>query len=530
MEKRLILAVALSIMIIVGFQVLSKPPKTAEQVMPPCPVSDKAVSAPAEKAPEISEIPTTNIEESVKVVGNNLYDCAFSDVCGGIKAITLKTFKEAGSTEPLSLTNIPIQKEYIGSIALSMVAESAQVGRYAHEYLDDGAIFKTKVGSLEITKKYTLLKDKFAIGLNIQIKNVGNAPETLDYRIIAGSGVNEICPADQRLIEVSSKVDGRIIGFKHPKNLKITNPGSVEWTALKNKYFSIIMKPFGKTAGHYYNISKDGYLVNGLDSGAITIEPGSTSEQKYLIYAGPSDIHYLNQVGYGLDETVNYGMFGIISKGIIIVMKFFYSIVHSWGISILLLSIFLNLVTFPLTMKSFQSMQKMQELHPQMEKLKVQYKGNPQKLNQEMMELYKTYKINPFSGCLPMLLQMPIFFALYQALMKSIELRCTKFLWINDLSMPDAVPLPVTLPLIGNTLNILPLFMVAAMVIQQKMSTSTMGSAVTAEQREQQKVMLVVMPIMFGFIFYNMPSGLVLYWVTNTVLTIIEQRAILKKA
>lgn len=129
-----------------------------------------------------------------------------------------------------------------------------------------------------------------------------------------------------------------------------------------------------------------------------------------------------------------------------------------------------------------------------------------------------------------MLLQMPIFIALYQALMKSIELRGARFLWINDLSMPDAVKIPVTLPLVGNSINILPIIMVAAMVVQQKLSTKTMGSAITEEQKQQQKIMLIMMPIMFGFIFYNMPSGLVLYWVVNTVLTLVEQTAIFKKA
>ncbi|MBU1037426.1 MAG: membrane protein insertase YidC, partial [Candidatus Omnitrophica bacterium] len=195
-----------------------------------------------------------------------------------------------------------------------------------------------------------------------------------------------------------------------------------------------------------------------------------------------------------------------------------------------LLSIFLNLITFPLTAKSFKSMQKMQELHPQMEQLKKQHKDSPEKLNKAVMELYKKYKINPLSGCLPILLQMPIFIALYAALMKSIELRNTSFLWIRDLSSPDAVRLPFTLPIIGNHINILPLIMVVAMIMQQKISTKTMGSAVTSEQKEQQKIMLIVMPVVFGFIFYSMPSGLVLYWVVNTLLTITEQSAMAKNS
>jgi YidC/Oxa1 family membrane protein insertase len=204
-------------------------------------------------------------------------------------------------------------------------------------------------------------------------------------------------------------------------------------------------------------------------------------------------------------------------------MKFFHRIVRSWGLSIVLLAVFLNVILFPLTIKSMKSMQKMQALHPQMEKLKAQYKDNPKKLNAEIMELYKKYKINPLSGCLPLILQMPVFIALYQALMRAIELRGNSFLWISDLSMPDAVHIPFKLPLIGNTLNILLVLMIIAMVLQQRLSTKSMGSAVTPEQKQQQQIMLIMMPIMFGFIFYNMPSGLVLYWFVNTVLTVVEQ-------
>jgi YidC/Oxa1 family membrane protein insertase len=175
-------------------------------------------------------------------------------------------------------------------------------------------------------------------------------------------------------------------------------------------------------------------------------------------------------------------------------------------------------------------MQKMHELHPQMEKLKAQFKDNPQRLNKEIMELYRKYKINPLGGCLPLLLQMPIFVALYQALTKSIALRGASFLWISDLSMPDAVPIPFALPIFGNSINILPLAMVALMVVQQKISSKVMGGAVTEEQKQQQKIMLIIMPIMFGFIFYNMPSGMVLYWVVSTILTIVEQSVVLKNS
>lgn len=529
MEKRLIIAVAFSILIIVTFQYFAKPAKEAQVCPLPSAVSSNVVKTSGTKIEPTAQEAVVRIDEKVDLLENDKYIVELSNVNGAIKRICLKEYSEAKSITPFCLANIGNQSDYIGSMVSSDPSVKLDSVVYPVELTDNNIIFRLNAGSLQISKRYTLIKGKFAVGLQVSVKNISSTPRVIDYRLIAGAGVDETINQNKQFVEVSAKIGEKVVGFKHPKESRITNPGEVMWTALKNKYFSIVLKPLAKTKSQFYSLSKEGYLVNGVDVGPITIQPGETAEQKYIIYAGPSDTTLMKQIGYGIDESVNYGFFGGISKFILVVMKFFYSIVHSWGIAIILIAVFLNILTFPLTMKSFKSMQKMQELHPQMEKLKVQYKGNPQKLNQEMMGLYKTYKINPLSGCLPMLLQMPIFFALYQALMKSIELRCTKFLWIKDLSMPDAVPIPFTLPLIGNSINILPLVMVVAMVVQQKMSTKTMGSAVTPEQREQQKIMLIVMPIMFGFIFYNMPSGLVMYWVVNTVLTVVEQKAVFKK-
>ncbi|MDD2680043.1 MAG: YidC/Oxa1 family membrane protein insertase, partial [Candidatus Omnitrophica bacterium] len=147
--------------------------------------------------------------------------------------------------------------------------------------------------------------------------------------------------------------------------------------------------------------------------------------------------------------------------------------------------------------------------------LRKQYKDNPQKMNKEIMELYRTHKVNPFGGCLPLILQMPIFFALYNALMRSVALKGAKFLWIKDLSEPDKLfILPVSLPVLSNEFNILPLIMAIGMFFQQKISSA----AASGPSAEQQKIMLIVMPVMFGLIFYRMPSGLVLYWLVNSLL------------
>ena len=383
---------------------------------------------------------------------------------------------------------------------------------------------------LEVIKNFILHNSKYIIELQLLIKNRAPAGRNLSYRIVGGSGLTEPSPQDIRFIEIRSELDGKLSNFKRPKKGRIINPGLVNWVALKNKYFSIILKPFLETQNQFYSEGRAGALVTGIESKEVTIPPNSFVENRFVLYAGPSEISILKNIGFGLDGSIDYGFFGWISKALISSMKFFYKVVRNWGISIILLSIFLNLILSPLTFKSFKSMQKMQALHPQMEKLKSQYKDNPQKLNKEIMELYKKYKINPFSGCMPMILQMPIFISLYNALMRSIELRGASFLWVKDLSMPDAVKIPITLPIFGASINILPIIMIIAMVIQQNISKKSMGGAVTPEQEQQQRLMLILMPVMFGFIFYNMPSGLVLYWIINTTLTIVEQYAMVKNA
>jgi YidC/Oxa1 family membrane protein insertase len=177
-------------------------------------------------------------------------------------------------------------------------------------------------------------------------------------------------------------------------------------------------------------------------------------------------------------------------------------------------------VLYPLTLKQMKSMKAMQSLQPQIEELRRLHKNNPQKLNKEIMELYKAHKVNPLGGCLPMVLQIPIFFALYQVLSRTVALKGAPFLWIKDLSEPDKLfTLPNTFPVVGNEVNILPILMAVGMFFQQKTSMVS----VNPSQAEQQKIMIIVMPIMFGVLFYHMPAGLVLYWFINSGLTLAYQ-------
>jgi YidC/Oxa1 family membrane protein insertase len=526
MEKRLITAVTLSIIVIVMFQFLFPAPKKTQIVKPEERAIVKEIDVKS-FVPALS-IPTEGEKESAVATDRGIV--TFSNIGGAVKKIELKQHKRHNSSEPLILVDEKDPSRYIFSIKDSFGALPLESSKYSISAKPDQVIYTLNTKDLQVVKQYTLHNSNDTIELQLFIKNTSDQPKELVYQIISGSGIVEPNITDKRLVEVTAKVDGKTVNFKRPKNNIIINPGIVSWVALKTRYFSLIMKPFGQTKHQFHNFAAGEDLVAGIEMERVVIPAGSFIEQKYLLYAGPSVASELKKIGMEFEETINYGFFSWIAKALLFMLGLCHSVVRSWGLSVIILSVLLNILLFPLTLKSFQSMQKMHELHPQMEKLKVQFKDSPQKLNKEVMELYKKYNINPLGGCLPLLLQMPIFIALYQALTKSIDLRGASFLWIKDLSMPDAVAIPATLPLIGNHINILPLVMVVLMVFQQKVSTKVMGSAVTEEQKQQQKMMLIMMPIMFGFIFYNMPSGMVLYWVVNTLLTIVEQSAILKKA
>jgi YidC/Oxa1 family membrane protein insertase len=530
MEKRLVLAIALSVLIIITFQYLVVKPASN---IPP---TGKKTTTPAQPLDAVKETelkryapPAASAEEKEFSVETDSFIIVFSNIGGSIKNIKLKNYNEPGSREPFKLAEIKDPREYIGAVSDLTSVPALDTASYHTETGYDIITFSLNAKDIEVTKSYVLRNSNHGIELQLIIKNISDRPKDIRYRLITCSGLSENNIQDKRFVEVASNLNGKTATFKKTKEGRVINPGIVGWLAVRSKYFAVAAKPLNDTQAQFYSAKGDSFLA-GIEAKELTLPAGSSVEHRYLFYAGPVMASELKAVNLQLEEVVDYGIFGWISKPLLLAMKLFYRVVRNWGVSLILLSVFLNIILFPLSLKSFRSMQKMQALHPQMEKLKAQYKDNAQKLNKEMMELYRKNNINPLGGCLPMLLQMPIFIALYNGLMKSIELRGAKFLWMKDLSMPDAVKIPVSLPFIGNSVNILPLLMIAAMVLQQKVSAKSTGGAVTEEQRQQQKMMLILMPVMFGFIFYNMPSGLVLYWLISTILTLVEQYFIFRTA
>jgi len=288
-----------------------------------------------------------------------------------------------------------------------------------------------------------------------------------------------------------------------------------KWGGVALHYFLSAIVPSGPGR-------KDLFLEESKGTLKVTLWVDSKRENgceyRFLGYFGPKSIEDLKAAGEDLDKALHLGFFDIIARPLLLSMKFINEYTHNYGIAIIVLTIVIKLIFWPLTHKSFASMREMQRLQPRIKQIRERFKHDREQLNREMMLLYKTHKINPLGGCLPMLLQIPVFFALYKALMDSIELRHAPFVfWIKDLSAPDyLLRFPPGVSFFGiEGIGPLPLLMGASMVIQQKMTPSTGDPT-------QAKVMML-MPIFFTFLFISFPSGLVLYWLMNNVLSIVQQ-------
>ena len=254
-----------------------------------------------------------------------------------------------------------------------------------------------------------------------------------------------------------------------------------------------------------------------IEAPEMVLQPGEERVLTTSYWLGPKDRHMLRDVSEELARSVDLGMFSLIAKGLLWLLEFFHTYVQNWGVAIILLTFVVKGLFWPLTAKSYSSMEKMKKLQPMMVSIREKYKDDKEAMNREIMALYKTYGVNPASGCVPILIQLPVFFGLYQALLTAIELRHASFveylpftdmIWLADLSAKD--PFYIT-----------PLVMGATMFLQQRMSPP-------AQDATQQKIMMFL-PIVFTFLFLGFPSGLVIYWLVNNVLSIFQQWLMMRK-
>src|SRR5215467_5073331 len=365
---------------------------------------------------------------------------------------------------------------------------------------------------IRVAKTLTFHRGSYHIDVTEEIVNGSSAPLTTDaYFQVTRDGKSP--GGDPYMTQTytgaavyTERDKYQKVTFEDIAKGKIAYPKTADngWIAMVQHYFVAALLPAEKAQREFYTRKLDGDLYSiGVILPVGPIAPGATARVDVPLYAGPQDQDHLKLVAPGLQLVVDYGWLTVIAAPLFWVLKLFHGWLANWGLAIILLTVVIKLIFFPLSAASYRSMAKMKLVTPRMMKLREQYGDDKVKMNQAMMELYKTEKINPLGGCLPIVVQIPVFIALYWVLFESVELRHAPFyLWIKDLSAPDPW-------------YVLPTLMMISMIIQTKMNP-------TPPDPVQAKVMMI-MPLVFGVMFYFFPSGLVLYWFVNNILSILQQ-------
>jgi len=381
-------------------------------------------------------------------------------------------------------------------------------------------IFTTNLSDIKILKEYHINDDGFC-KLNISFENLSKSDINFELPIVIGPGVGGTSLLERKQENSLTRALIYTTNNRSQKILKLrqnqTYTSSFKWVAIGNKYFVFLVLNNGQI--DRVDTKKEGSenLIGVYLSSNLNLEPGQKKTLSFDFYIGPKLYSKLAKLGYGLENVIDFGFFSSLSKLAFFSLKYFYNITKNYGIAIIILTIIIQLITLPLTLKSYKSAKQMKILQPKIKELQIKYKNDPKRLNAEIMYLYKSQKVNPLGGCLPMLIQLPIFWALFTTLRNTYELKKAPFLlWINDLSSPDLL-----FNLAGIPVRILPLLMGISMFVQQKLTGSSSDPS--------QKTFTYLMPAMFTVIFWNFPSGLVLYWFTNSVLSIGIQSIILRQ-
>ena len=497
MDKRTLLAVVLASLVLLSWSFLTSKFYPVQNKI----VTEQA-SSPTTPIAQPALIPEPALELSAPSfqLSREKYEVTFVEPLAAIKEIRFKDYGES---------SFPLQYGFLlGNTSLAFHKQSVSENSVQFIYED---------GEKKILKDFNFLNSNYGIELSIVIQNLSSAPIKVDLPLVLGVLDFNRDPMQSRFQDVTVALTEKTL---HVNGQKEALFEAVQFLGFRDRYFCVIAQPESdKWQGSLKKISPKKTEVC-LSLKERTILPGQQVTDKFRIYLGPQDLKHIARVKPEWSAIIYYGAFDLIGHFLLQLLDILYKLVHNWGWVIIGLSVLIYFLLFPLSLKQMRSMKQMQALQPVIAELRNKHKDNPQKLNKEIMELYRQNKVNPFAGCLPMVLQIPVFFALYQVLIRSVALKGARFLWIKDLSEPDRLMLlPVSLPVLGNEINILPILMAIGMFMQQKITMKSTGG----ESAEQQKMMMIIMPVMFGFIFYRMPAGLVLYWFINSSLMLAYQ-------
>jgi len=510
----------------------------------------------------IAEPPVESVGENIETLtsknknGEQEVEFAITSHGGGIKTATLINQLAVGSITEKVVLNQHSQAP-IGAICdspddfLTLYYDLVPVDYDGDDKNDALFCEATTPEGLKITKKWSLEEDpekpgaSWAINLTITITNTGiSSTQLANYSLFTGSA-SPLHPSEWEnqggafFLNNGSLTNKDSSWFKKgffrgARPLFSETVEDLEYAGVSNQFFTTLIRPSGKYSSTVWakssavripgdNQESPKYAVrSGFSLPDRKLAQGELANFSYNIYVGPKHYSVLKKMETDTAEVMNYGWFTPISVLLNNVLNWLHDIAFSktadkwaWGLSIIALTILIRIVIWPLHNKSTRTMKRMSKLQPLMKDLREKYKDNPNKLNQETMKLYKDYQINPMGGCLPMFLQIPIFFGYYRMLQYAVELRGQSFLWVDDLSMPDTVyELPFGLPFLGDKVpvNLLPILMAVTMVLQMKMTPNT-GD-------KMQRRIFMLMPLMFFFFCYNFASALALYWTTQNIFSI----------
>jgi YidC/Oxa1 family membrane protein insertase len=543
--QRALIAVMLSLAILLGFQYFfapSPPPPTQqptgqpveqlrereiERVQPPAP--DRIETGAPEQEPprQGRDIP----------VETALYSAVISETGGGIKSFKLKNhretldpdsdFKELITTEssaelPLYFTwGVEPDKTWVP------VFEANQSSIFLADHTGErNLVLTSKMPSgLEIVKTLRFVSGSYRIDMTVDVHNTSQQPlQGAPYLRLASRPFSD---TQERFLFTGPA----LLHNGNLQEIKVSNlrdgiqsySGQIKWAAYQDPHFLAAILP-GDPDQQSVRLSLVG--ENKVDilltEAAALIPPQGRISYEYSAYLGPKELSILNEAGQDLAAIVNFGWFDFLAKPMLYLLNFFYGFVNNYGLAIIMVTMVIKLLFWPISHKGMKSMKRMQTLQPMIVRLREKYGKDRERLNQEMIKLYQTHKINPVGGCLPMLLQIPVFFALYKVLLQTVELRHAPFmLWINDLSAPDRLYLGFDLPYLGG-LPVLTLLMGASMFLQMRMAPTSLDPI-------QAKVMMFL-PVIFTALFVNFASGLVLYWFFNNIFTMAQQYVINRQA
>ncbi len=565
-QKRLFIAIILSIVVIVGWNFFFVDTENINNQQAPIDGVTSMSVEKGKKGPEVADFnpgkepgasqssggtpSAVPYADSIKPelpdnyrtlsVSTPFYNIHISEKQAAVTSLTLKNYRETVDMDSAQKQMVP-RKLNTDLFALDMEEKSIPG-------LGD-AVFRAETESTElditdaekkivfswtsaqgiiVEKIFTFFPSSYLIGYEIVLKNGSGMPIKDSLEILLPFFVNKDDKAASRFGSYGpiAFLNGKLLEIKPDKIEDKNNfQGTIDWVGTTGRYFMTNLVP-RTPAEATWKLAYTGDMVSSRYIQSMTrLDPGKQITYAFDCYIGPKSLKVLSSFDNTLKKAINFGWFDVLAKPCLIAMNLIHDIIPNYGVAIILLTIFIKLIFWPLGTKSYKSMGDMKKLQPLMMEIREKYKNDKQKMNQEVMALYKTYKVNPMSGCLPMLVQMPIFFALYRMLYQAIELRHAPFAgWIHDLAAPDRLfAFDFSIPFMQAPYGIpvLTIIMGATMFLQQKMSPST-GDPTQAK-------MMMLMPLFMTVIFINFPAGLVLYWLVNNVLSIGQQYYIQKK-